>query len=350
MCRTFAVRMSRNFEYKNKQMEGTKHARHVKAKGHETEPKHPGYELLKTRLDSFVDWPRRYVPKTPEELAAAGFFYIGSADRVTCFQCGITLRDWEEEHDPVAEHQRYSEHCQFINKTDLNQLGVATRKPELAQGVSPIEASSNQNTRALTGQVTAATHIESATEGHVGEKETDDAKMGGAGSDNQNRNSNNACASAGAHHEDVKSGSAKEESWASSLVKPLAANEEMTCPINNVTQMFNDSVSLESEERECMTKQGVSQTSEHTCSYIARGLPREKRSGQTTVTALSSPVKTENRKLRAQVTCRLCQTAEVSVVFLPCGHLVTCATCAERVDTCPMCAKIIAGTVKAFMA
>ncbi|XP_071091463.1 inhibitor of apoptosis protein-like [Haliotis cracherodii] len=81
-------------------------------------PKHPQYETYSSRLESFVNWPARYVPKTPEQLATAGFFYIGSADRVTCFQCGITLRGWEEEHDPEAEHQRYSEHCQFIKKTE----------------------------------------------------------------------------------------------------------------------------------------------------------------------------------------------------------------------------------------
>ncbi|XP_046582303.1 baculoviral IAP repeat-containing protein 7-A-like [Haliotis rubra] len=318
-------------------MDGTKHAGHFEAKSRITDPKHPGYQLIKSRLDSFVAWPRRYVPKTPEELASAGFFYIGSADRVTCFQCGITLRDWEEEHDPVAEHQKYSEHCQFINKTDLNQLGVATRKLGAAQAVSKSDDSSNQNTReAFTEQVAGDTRTECATGGHIHEKETDETNMnaaiGGAVSDNPSRKSNNACVSAGACGQDINGGS---ERWTPSLVKPLSVNEEVKYSINNVTHMFNDSLSMESAGRESMTKRAVS------------GSPSGKRSGKNTAT---KSVKTENRRLRAQVMCRLCQTAEVNVVFLPCGHLITCAPCSARVETCPVCTKIIAGTVKAFMA
>ncbi|XP_067666835.1 baculoviral IAP repeat-containing protein 7-A-like isoform X2 [Haliotis asinina] len=317
-------------------MDGRKHAGHFEAKSHSADPKHPGYKLLKSRLDSFVGWPRRYVPKTPEELASAGFFYIGSADRVTCFQCGITLRDWEEEHDPVTEHQRYSEHCQFISKTDLNQLGVATRKLGAAQAGSQSDYSGHQNSReAFTEQVTENISRECSTGGHTRERETDEtcmnAAIGGAVPNNQSRNSSNPCVSAGTCGQDVNGWS---ERWTLYLVKSLSGNEEVKYSVNNVTNMFNDSLSMESE-RESVTKGADG------CS------PSGKRSGRNTATR---SVKSENRRLRAQVICRLCQTAEVNVVFLPCGHLITCAPCSERVETCPVCTKIIAGTVKAFMA
>ena len=31
----------------------------------------------------------------PSELANAGFYYTGQADRVKCFQCGLILHSWE---------------------------------------------------------------------------------------------------------------------------------------------------------------------------------------------------------------------------------------------------------------
>ena len=36
----------------------------------------------------------------------------------------------------------------------------------------------------------------------------------------------------------------------------------------------------------------------------------------------------ENSKLKHEKTCKICMDAEVGVVFLPCGHLVVCPSCA----------------------
>ena len=35
--------------------------------------------------------------------------------------------------------------------------------------------------------------------------------------------------------------------------------------------------------------------------------------------------------------CRVCMDADTDTAFCPCGHLVCCSSCAERLDTCPMC-------------
>ena len=46
--------------------------------------------------------------------------------------------------------------------------------------------------------------------------------------------------------------------------------------------------------------------------------------------------------------CKICLSEEIKVVFLPCGHLVCCEQCANRVSHCPICRKYINGTVKAY--
>ena len=42
------------------------------------------------RLDSFHSWTLSII--TPAELAKAGFYYLGQADRVACFSCGGQVR------------------------------------------------------------------------------------------------------------------------------------------------------------------------------------------------------------------------------------------------------------------
>ena len=53
----------------------------------------------------------------------------------------------------------------------------------------------------------------------------------------------------------------------------------------------------------------------------------------------------ENGQLREARTCKVCLDKEVDTVFLPCGHLVCCRTCAPELRTCPVCRTLIRGTV-----
>lgn len=49
------------------------------------------------------------------------------------------------------------------------------------------------------------------------------------------------------------------------------------------------------------------------------------------------------------VLCRVCMVQERGVVFLPCGHLATCPSCAASVTECVMCRTPIAGTLRTFL-
>lgn len=35
--------------------------------------------------------------------------------------------------------------------------------------------------------------------------------------------------------------------------------------------------------------------------------------------------------------CSICVEQKIAIVFLPCGHFCTCASCSERCNTCPIC-------------
>lgn len=57
----------------------------------------------------------------------------------------------------------------------------------------------------------------------------------------------------------------------------------------------------------------------------------------------------ENRRLKDQRTCKICMDREIGVVFLPCGHLISCVNCAPALKDCPLCRQPISGTVKTYM-
>ncbi|XP_041357200.1 baculoviral IAP repeat-containing protein 2-like [Gigantopelta aegis] len=79
-------------------------------------PRYPNYSTYEERVDSFYGWPCKHEHQSPSCMAQQGFFYIGSADRVSCFQCGLRLRDWDECDYPSDCHREWSPDCPFINK------------------------------------------------------------------------------------------------------------------------------------------------------------------------------------------------------------------------------------------
>lgn len=67
------------------------------------------------RIKTFVDrWPKFLPGPSIEEMARAGFVYLGFSDLVKCFSCGIMLKEWGPEDCAWKEHMCHSEQCKFI--------------------------------------------------------------------------------------------------------------------------------------------------------------------------------------------------------------------------------------------
>ncbi|OWB68290.1 hypothetical protein B5S30_g3666 [[Candida] boidinii] len=100
-------------------------------------------DSINMRLDTFkrFNWPydsetnSNNLPKS-DKLAKAGFYYDPHKstsshnnrpdDTVTCVYCNVSLQDWEEDDDPMAEHKNISPHCylyQYDTKSKMkNQV------------------------------------------------------------------------------------------------------------------------------------------------------------------------------------------------------------------------------------
>jgi len=56
----------------------------------------------------------------------------------------------------------------------------------------------------------------------------------------------------------------------------------------------------------------------------------------------------QTNKLRDALLCQICCDEQLSIVFLPCGHSMTCPSCATALTNCPLCRKRIEASVRAF--
>ncbi|KAK6486086.1 inhibitor of apoptosis protein isoform X1 [Huso huso] len=73
----------------------------------------PAMQLCEERLLTFVSWPTR-IPVRPDQLAKAGFYYVGRNDDVKCFCCDGGLRCWESGDDPWVEHAKWFPRCEYL--------------------------------------------------------------------------------------------------------------------------------------------------------------------------------------------------------------------------------------------
>src|SRR6266478_250253 len=76
------------------------------------EPIQERMRRLEERRASFVNWPEIYV--CPDDLAYAGFYYVG-ADAITmCPFCDMIKNDWARNDEPLLSHSAESPLCPFV--------------------------------------------------------------------------------------------------------------------------------------------------------------------------------------------------------------------------------------------
>lgn len=47
--------------------------------------------------------------------------------------------------------------------------------------------------------------------------------------------------------------------------------------------------------------------------------------------------------------CKICYTNSIELVFLPCGHSLSCLSCAQRLHSCPCCRAVITTRIRTFL-
>lgn len=103
------------------------------------------------RLQSFAAY-KPYSSWTPQDMAAAGFFFTGVRSGVQCFCCGLVLFGTSLRKAPVQTHREFRPACRFLLGQDVGNVGkyeVRVRTPRRATRgapVGPCEAAARRET------------------------------------------------------------------------------------------------------------------------------------------------------------------------------------------------------------
>ncbi|XP_023565271.1 baculoviral IAP repeat-containing protein 3 isoform X2 [Octodon degus] len=332
------------------------------------------------RFGTFSTWPSSVLVH-PEQLASAGFYYVGHSDDVKCFCCDGGLRCWELGDDPWVEHAKWFPRCEYLIRIKgqefisqvqaiyphlLEQLLSTSDTPEDENAESPIVhfgPGENQPEDAVmmnTPVVKAA--LEMGFSRHL-VKQTVQSKILTAG-DNYKTISDLVLDLLNAEdemREEAKERAAEEkESEDLSLIRKnrMALFQHLTSVIPVLNSLLDAGVISEQEHDVIKQKTQASlQARELIDTILVKGNVAAtvfKNSLQEMDPKLykhlfALPMEEQLRRLQEERTCKVCMDKEVSVVFIPCGHLVVCRDCAPSLRKCPICRSTIKGTVRTFL-
>ncbi|GIY30825.1 death-associated inhibitor of apoptosis 2 [Caerostris extrusa] len=289
----------------------------------------------------------------PCKLAQAGVFILGSEtkfnvhiilDHTKCFHCNGGLCNWEPGDDPWVEHARWYHDCDFLrfNKDETfietcveKQLSKKKLELDIPEQLSSFECpgslliqvdeamKSNIVKQLLETNVFAPYIIRAAIVRQI--KETGYAFN-----------------------------TVDELCFAVSYLK----NEMERDPIK-MNKCHPTDLNIQSVQLRMPMVASNSQNSTIECgetSLKSSTVSEEKGTEEATIPIKGTeeatiPIKgTEEATIsKDHCLCKICMDQEVRVVFLPCGHLLTCTECASALKSCPMCRKDIQATVRAYL-
>ncbi|XP_068453591.1 baculoviral IAP repeat-containing protein 7 [Clinocottus analis] len=269
---------------------------------------YPEMEVEDSRLTTFHNWPTD-ASVQPDVLARAGFFYTGHGDNVKCFHCDGGLRNWEPGDDPWQEHAKWFPRCEFL----IQERGQD--------------------------------YISNIQDSHFHLGDTVGGSQTPSGRDVGSRNDVGSGLAASSAMLSPVVQTALQMGFEPGLVESLVQTKYLLTGqhYTSVSDLVSDVLQAEQEDRqrasqgrEPESRQGSSAANVRTPAPI-----REKAKDPSPEELL--------RQLQEERTCKVCMDKLVSIVFIPCGHLVVCGDCAASLRHCPICRAVIRGSVRAFM-
>ncbi|NXG50293.1 XIAP ligase, partial [Psilopogon haemacephalus] len=338
-------------------------------------PKNPTMCSEETRLKSFHNWPLNS-ELTPKELANAGFYYTGVGDEVACFCCGGKLKQWEPDDRAWSEHKRHFPKCLFVLGRDVGNVPSESIPAELgSSGLNNAQHPRNPSMAKFGRRLqTFLTWI----------YPVDKEQLAEAGFYSIGNGDHVVCFHCGGGLQEWQENDDPWDQHAKWFPGcSFVQNEKGIEFINNVhlrdgcrdstvndllqnplVQSAIDMGFSLSEIRNTMEKRlqmsGESHTSvedlvadlsaqkENTREEEPNEIPVQQ---DELIQLQNLYLSTEEklRRLQEEKLCKICMAKDISVVLIPCGHLVACKECAEPFDDCPLCRTHIMKKQDVFM-
>ncbi|XP_017670701.1 PREDICTED: baculoviral IAP repeat-containing protein 7 [Lepidothrix coronata] len=276
------------------------------------EPEYPEMVTEEMRLSTFENWPQNS-DVHPEQLASAGFFYTGRGDVVRCFYCDGGVRSWSFGDDPWREHAKWYPECEFLLHSKGREFVSSVQETFSTTLLAPRRSWDQTEQDSPPSQDPLSAWKELA---HP--------------SQDQRNIVHNV----------------------------LQMGFDPTCVANLVEDKFGLTGAFYLSESELVSDLLQSGRAESSGAVGGRdpvrreaGTSREEMQSVQQKESDESQLSTEEqlRRLQEERMCKVCLDRDVSVVFVPCGHLVACGDCALNLRLCPICRAVIQGSVRTFM-
>ncbi|KAM8976739.1 baculoviral IAP repeat-containing protein 2 [Pelodytes ibericus] len=343
------------------------------------------------RLKTFVNWPSR-IPVSPKKLAESGFYYVGRNDDVKCFCCDGGLRCWESGDDPWVEHAKWFPRCEYL----LNIKGqhfvqeIQEKYPHLLDQLLSTSEMQNHETQyppiirlgtesSPEEEVMMNTEVVQAVL-EMGfnrrlVKQTVQSKMLTAGESYKDVTDliSDILSVQDEQTEEERDRQAEESTSDEMLLirkSRLALSQRLNCALVILSDLHSSHMVTMTEFESIKQKTPTEvQAQELIDTVLTKGktavlafknclkdydqdLYRElymEQSLKSSDEYSDLPMEEQLRRLQEERTCKICMDQEVSIVFIPCGHLVVCKDCAPSLRKCPICRGTIKGTVRTFL-
>ncbi|XP_040903416.1 E3 ubiquitin-protein ligase XIAP isoform X2 [Toxotes jaculatrix] len=273
-------------------------------------PMVPHMRNEEARLQTFSNWPSTS-PVRPQNLAQAGFYYLGKSDQVQCFCCGGMLSGWEAGDTAWGEHTHHYPYCFFILGHDVGNIPF--------QGGSE-EAECGSRKRGNTGVSMGSFEKRLGSFAGV-HHPIDHERLSRAGFYSTGKGDEVLCfrCSGG-----VKGWQPEEDPW-----------EEHAKHYPGCSFL-------------------LAQKGQEFVSNIQLQNPRRDGANSSYQNGFSGDVNDEEpieklMRLQRERQCKICMDRDICIVFIPCGHLVSCEECSESLNKCPICCGPISQKVKTYI-
>ncbi|XP_053405657.1 E3 ubiquitin-protein ligase XIAP-like [Mercenaria mercenaria] len=252
-----------------------------------------------TRLYSFMTFPpdsavRPILLRFPK----AGFYYTGSGEEVACFCCGLKIEFWPADETAFEVHRRLSPHCRYICGGDTTNITI--------HGDNRLKTVPNYSKGSYFTSECGKTLSETQSV-HFNFKNSDS---------------------------ESDKGSYTKSSHTAGQSNDTGLKVELYPRISGSRPKYSDYALL--SERLASSSQWPER----------HGLEPQVLAKAGFYSAEKQRLLEENRRLKDLITCKICLDNDACVVFLPCGHLMSCIECSKSLRKCAICRTVLQRTVR----
>ncbi|XP_056403569.1 baculoviral IAP repeat-containing protein 7 isoform X4 [Hyla sarda] len=314
----------------------------------------PSMRCEATRLQTFTMWPGSS-SMSPQDLARAGFFYLGPEDRVQCFCCGGVLRRWEPGDQALNEHRKFFPSCPFVLGREVGNIQFSAGRDSVDGQILgqlnrfPVEEEEEAWHAVYPEMMEERERLATYSSWPPYAEVTPDV-LARAGFFYTGHRDNVKC-----FHCDggLRNWERGDDPW-KEHAKWFPRCEFLIQSMGLAYVRSVQDALFSSPETTPESQRSVDRSPGSPSDFLR--IPEAPAQRANTEPQLPKepgkvPLSTEEqlRRLKEERMCKVCMDKDVSMVFVPCGHLVVCMDCAPNLRHCPICRATIRGSVRAFM-